>query len=77
MGLCIEKGALLTAERLRSYQSLTITVSLFFCILSTIFYNFFRNSSAFGFLLQASSHAKPLRGGLMHLCHYAVSRTLQ
>ncbi|MDE7415390.1 MAG: hypothetical protein K2N44_03605, partial [Lachnospiraceae bacterium] len=28
---------------------------------------FIRNSSAFGFLLQASSHAKPLRGGLMHL----------
>ncbi len=35
------------------------------------------NSSAFGFLLQASSHAKPLRGSLMHLFHYAVSRTLQ
>ena len=35
------------------------------------------NSSAFGFLLRASSHAKPLRGVLMHLCHYAISRTLQ
>jgi len=35
------------------------------------------NSSAFGFLLQASSHAKPLRSGLMHLSHYAFSRTSQ
>jgi len=41
-----------------------------------IFHNS-RNSSAFGFLLQASSHAKPLRGGLMHLNHYVISRTLQ
>jgi len=37
----------------------------------------FVSSSAFGFLLQASSHAKPLRGGLMHPSRYAVSRTLQ
>ena len=36
-----------------------------------------RNSSAFGFLLQASSHAKPLRGGLMHFYLYVISRTLQ
>ena len=35
------------------------------------------NSSAFSFLLQASSHAKPLRGGLMHPYLYVISRTLQ
>jgi len=34
------------------------------------------NSSALGFLLQTSSHAKPLRGGLMYLCHYTVLRGL-
>ena len=35
------------------------------------------NSSAFGFLLQASSHAKSLRDGLMHLSRYVFLRTLQ
>ncbi len=29
-----------------------------------------------GFLLWASSHAKPLRSGLMHPIHYTISRTL-
>ena len=35
------------------------------------------SSSAFGFLLLASSHAKPLRGGLTPLNRNAISRTLQ
>jgi len=41
------------------------------------YYYCFNNNSAFGFLLQASSYAKSLRGGLMHLNHYVISRTLQ
>jgi len=35
------------------------------------------HSSAFGLRLQASSHAKPLRGGLMLLNHYVIPWTLQ
>jgi len=36
----------------------------------------FRNSSAFSFLLQASSRAKPLRDGFMHFGHHVILWTL-
>jgi len=37
---------------------------------------FFCNSSAFGFLLHASSHAYSLCDGSMHLNYYAISHGL-